>query len=295
MPGATATNAYEGTFLRSYDHVPAQKRSRLMMCCKQVAEYVAGATFHWDAIGQVPSQRKEGRYAPTPVNPAPHFRRLGFRYTDQTNVPVATQDLRRMVADPKSDYVEEVRRTHGRSFDDDIIGTLGGVAMVKDEVANTVTEVPLPASQIIPHGGSGLTKAKLITAREILDANEVGDIMENPRYWPVSSKQVTDLLNITEVGSADYNTVKVLVDGKVATFMGFKFIPLERLRADGNVRLNYAFTADAIRYGGDEDLKKLRINEMPEHSYDYSVYAEWELGSLRTNEKRVVQVQCQEG
>jgi hypothetical protein len=77
---------------------------------------------------------------------------------------------------------------------------------------------------------SGLTLAKLIEAKEILDSGNVDPSI--PRYIACSPKQVTDLLNNTTVTSSDYNTVKALAMGEINTFVGFNFIVSNRLGVD---------------------------------------------------------------
>jgi hypothetical protein len=75
---------------------------------------------------------------------------------------------------------------------------------------------------------SGLTLAKLRAARitmlklNAIDQDEIINCF-------VTSKQIDDLLGITEVVSSDFAVRKALVEGTVVTFMGFRFIVCERL------------------------------------------------------------------
>jgi len=55
---------------------------------------------------------------------------------------------------------------------------------------------------------AGLTIAKLVNAKKILDANSVDPSI--PKFIAVSPEQIEDLLNNTTVTSADYNTVNSL-------------------------------------------------------------------------------------
>jgi hypothetical protein len=58
------------------------------------------------------------------------------------------------------------------------------------------------------HGSAGLTIAKLISAKKIMDQNSVDPSIE--RYIVVSPEQIEDLLNTTSVTSADFNSVNTL-------------------------------------------------------------------------------------
>ena len=75
---------------------------------------------------------------------------------------------------------------------------------------------------------SGLTLAKLRAARiamlklNAIDQDEIINCF-------VTSKQIDDLLGITEVVGSDFAVRKALVEGNVVTFMGFRFIVCERL------------------------------------------------------------------
>ncbi len=105
----------------------------------------------------------------------------------------------------------------------------GGLHAIDDPSARTVTKSEgfvVGAN----YGGSatGLTLAKLRAARitmlklNAIDQDEVINCF-------VTSKQIDDLLGITEVVSSDFAVRKALVEGTVVTFMGFRFIVVERL------------------------------------------------------------------
>jgi len=290
----TPRNAYEETFMRTYDLTPAQKRSRLFECCMPAEEFLSGNTFNYNRIGQISSQEKVGSYAATPVNPAPHDRRIGFRDVRHANVPIDTSDVRRMISDPESQYVRRVRQEHGQTIDDKIIEALGGNAMRKD-ADSAIQNIALPAAQKIAHGNSGFTLAKIVSAGMKLDEAEVGTIDENPRYLVLSARQIADALQIEQFTSKDYTgRMEALMRGEIINYAGFMWKRSERLPKNGNVRSIYAFTKDAIALGCDGELRDLIIERVQAHSYARAVYAEWERGALRTAEERVVEIACQE-
>ena len=75
---------------------------------------------------------------------------------------------------------------------------------------------------------SGLTLAKLRAARiAMLKLNAIDQ--EETLNCFVTSKQIDDLLGITEVVSSDFAVRKSLESGNVTSFMGFNFIVVERL------------------------------------------------------------------
>ena len=110
-----------------------------------------------------------------------------------------------------------------------------------------------PSAQKITVAATGLTIAKLVSAKKLLDKNNVDPSIK--RYIVVSPEQIEDLLNSTTVTSADFNTVKALVQGDINTFVGFEFIVSNRLSVDGsNDRLCYAFAQDGVKLAVGKDV-----------------------------------------
>ena len=297
---AEPTNAYEEMFLKSYDQVPQQKRSRIMRAVKPVEEFTTGHTFHYNRVLKATSQIKQGRFSDTPTNPVGHETRIGWRHTRNTNVPVNTQDIRRQIARPTDAYVMAVRaemqRTLDANFIDALLGDQSKQEVSEDAQSKVISTIALPNSQKIAAGGAGMSLAKLLEALEIFNENEAagefGD--EEKRYCALGAQQVTNLLNEEKIGSRDYNMLMPLQEGKIVTWGGYTFIRTQLLPKDGSNRRCIAFTEHALKYGSDPDLKKLRIAERPDKSFDEGIYAEWELGSLRCDEKFVVEIACQE-
>jgi hypothetical protein len=202
-------------------------------------------------------------------------------------------DKVRMLIDPTSAYARAAAAAMGRSMDDVIISALGGSA---DTGVAGGTAVALPAAQKVSTAQQtdGLTIAKLLSAKYILDAADVDPSIK--RYIVVGPKQIQDLLNTTEVKSSDFNTVKALAQGDINSFMGFEFIMSTRLAFDAtntDDRLCYAFTADAIKLAIGSDVKA-RIDERNDKSYATQVYYSMAIGATRMEEAKVVQIPCDE-
>jgi hypothetical protein len=213
----------------------------------------------------------------------------------------AKGDNIRMIGDPKNPYAEAMRAAYARLYDDMIIAAATNPA--KTGTYDDMKDTELPVSQIIGHDydpddeGEGLTVGKLITAREILTAaeNDPGE----PRYFACTARQLSDLLRSLQVTSGDYNSVKALVRGEVDTFMGFQFVRTERLfqtAAEGNQpRLRHCFcwVKSGLHLGtwGGLDTK---IGERGDKNYVWQIWMACHLGATRTQEKKVVQVNCAE-
>ena len=201
---------------------------------------------------------------------------------------VDDQDKIRMLISPESTYGKAAAAAIGRAMDDEIIGALGGTA--KTGVSGG-TSTALPSGQKIAHGSAGLTIAKLISAKKIMDQNSVDPSIE--RYIVVSPEQIEDLLNTTSVTSADFNSVKALVNGTVDSFMGFKFITSNRLKDDGTSRLCYAYAREGVVMALGKDVTA-KIDPRPDKSYSTQIYYCSTFGASRMQEEMVVELACNE-
>ena len=126
----------------------------------------------------------------------------------------------------------------------------------------------------------------------MLEEAEVDE--DAPRYLICSADQITALLNIAEVKSADYNTVKALAAGAVDSYMGFTFIRTERITGKGtNSALCYALTGDAMGVMVSKDVV-VDIGPRRDKRNAVQVYVCMSLAALRIEDKQNVQVACDE-
>lgn len=197
---------------------------------------------------------------------------------------------------PTSPVVQSHAAAYARTADQVIIEALGGSAYTGE---TGVTPTSLPGSQKVlvdyvesgSTANSGLTIAKLRAAKFILDSNEVDE--EEERTIVVSAKQLQDLLRTTEITSADYNSVKALVDGTVDTFMGFKFRKTQLLPlSSGDVRSVYAYVKSGIVLA--ERGLKTHMDVRTDLSHSLQIRSVASLGATRLEEKKVVEVACDE-
>jgi Phage capsid protein len=116
-------------------------------------------------------------------------------------------------------------------------------------------------------GGSttGANMAKLRRAKRIMDDRAVP---QAKRKFVHSTRFLEDLLGATEVTSADFNSIKALINAELPKFVGFEYLMIET-RAEGglplasNLRTNYAFDSDAVGLAiGIE--QKTEVNYIPE-------------------------------
>ena len=252
-------------------------------------ETVTGEKAFFDQVGSAVAQVRTSRHGDTPLMETPHARRMvtmsTYEYADLIDDP----DKIRLLVDPTSSYARAAAMALGRAMDDTVISAALGTASTGKTGS---TSTALPSGQKIAHASAGLTQAKLVSAKKILDQNSVDPSIQ--RYIVVSPEQIEDLLNITSVTSADFNTVRALVQGEVDTFVGFKFIVSNRLNtdSDGN-RQVIAFAGDGIKLAVGKDVTG-RIDERSDKSYSTQIYYCMDIGATRMEEEKVVEIACTE-
>jgi len=256
-------------------------------------ETVKGKNAFFEQIGEVTAQVRTSRHSDTPQLDTPHSRRrvslADYEWADL----IDDQDKVRMLIDPTSSYAKAAAAAMGRAMDDVIITALGGTAYT-GVAGGTATALPAGQKPFSASQTDGLTVAKLLEAKYILDNNSVDPSLR--RFIVCSPKQIQDLLNTTEVKSSDFNTVKALAQGQLNSFLGFEFIMSTRLNFDAtntDDRLCYAFTEDAIKLGIGKDVMA-RIDERSDKGYATQVYYCMSIGATRMEEEKVVEIACDE-
>jgi hypothetical protein len=195
-------------------------------------------------------------------------------------------DKVRLLADPKSTYARAAAAAMGRAMDDSIIAAATGTALTGKSGSGSQA-----LTNTIAHGSAGLTIAKLVEAKKKLDLGSVDPSIN--RYIAVSPEQIEDLLNNTTVTSADYNSVKALVQGEVDTFLGFKFIVSNRLALSGSTRTAFAWAEDGLLLGVGKNVSA-KIDERADKSYSTQVFYCADFGATRMEEAKVVSIECNE-
>jgi hypothetical protein len=281
------TTAFVEQYKSNVFHLAQQKGSRLRDAVR--SETVTGKSHFFERIGSVAAAKRTSRHADTPRMDTPHSRRKVTMDDYDWADLIDNEDKVRMLISPQSEYAMAGAWAMGRAMDDAIIGAATGNAFGGVSGGTTIA---LPATQKIAVNASGLTLAKLIEAKEILDGNDVDP--DEPRFMIVTSKQMTNMLNETKITSADYASVKALVQGQIGTFLGFNFIRTERLGLDGNGdRQVLAFTKSAIGLAVGADVST-RISERADKNYATQVFLSMTIGATRIEDEKMVEIACTE-
>lgn len=281
------TEAFVQQYNSTVSLVSQQKQSRLEPAVR--VETIRGTREAFDSIGTVEAQPRGGRHADTPQMDTPHMRRwvtsAPYNWADLVDKP----DRLRMLYDPTSPYVQNAVMAFNRAKDKIIINAAFAPAWTGE---HGDIQKAFPTGNIIAHGDTGLTIEKLIQARGMLWRNEVDE--SEPLFAAVTSFQLEDMLNNTKVQSADYNTIKALVRGEINSFMGFTFIRTEQLEKEGAARKCIVWSKPGLLLAKAEDITT-KVSERGDKNYSTQVYAEMDLGAVRMEDEKVLQLQCKEG
>lgn len=272
-------------------------------------EQQASDSQFFDRLGPTVAVQKASRHSDTPLIESDHTRRMVTLVDYEWATLLDKQDEIRLLIDPASQFLMNASDALGRAMDDVVINAALGNAYGGN---NGATAVALPSTQFLGAVSSGaLSRLNVSTLRKLrkqFSKNEVDP--SSPLHIMVDAEQIENLLGETEVGSADYNTVKALVDGQVDTFMGFKFHHSERLLTSGLFTIATDTGAVTLSTGNGNGSRQCiawseqglllstglalngRIDERADKSYATQVYASLSIGATRMEEAQVMGVLC---
>jgi hypothetical protein len=278
-----------------------QEQSRLRDCA--IVESVIGRSAWFDQIGHVAAQENTTRNGDTPITDVPFSRRLIHIKDWDVHELIDRKDERKMLAGPVPKVASVLNAAMNRAMDQDFLVSIFATAYTG---ASGATTVAFPAANQIAvndwsngagSGNAGLTISKLISAKEILDNNEVdGDEAMAERFIACTPKQISNLLSTTEATSGDFAEVKALVRGEIDSFMGFTFKRLSSRIVPVNgsgFRRVACWQRAGVYIGMNEDITgDIGPRRDKRGATQASCFASW--GIARVEESRVVEIICSE-
>jgi hypothetical protein len=277
------------------------KVAPLIQSNKHMGEGAAPA----DYVGATQANVNPGRLAPTPTNNASVTRRWVYpNYFDHA-FHIAKQDVSRVFngGQLQSQYAQAQGKAMARLRDDLILAALFASATTGKNAGSTTT---FPAGNIVAPNykaaaNTGLTIAKLIRAKKLLRAGGV-DLENAKLLCPINSDDEEFLLNQIEIRSKEYNDKAVLVDGKLTSYLGVNFLPIEysdttnypnaaAVNVNGGTRYVGLFDASAMYWGNWQDTGT-DIAERKDLSNAVQMYAWAEGGPTRLQEGGVIRIDC---
>lgn len=264
----------------------AQQQGSRLRNTVTVKSGVVGEETYIDQIEAFDMLTRTARLAATDPTLASYARRRIAMEDFYVAKAIDKMDDIRTLADPTSAISKSGINAAGRKIDDLIIAALRGTAYT-GKVGGTSTV--LPSAQKVAASTTGLTIAKWLAALEILNANDVDPSEE--KYLIIGSQQLTDLLQTTQITSADYAAVKALVQGQVDSYLGCKVIRTERLPKVSTTRFCLLYCKSGAGLAIGRDVVS-RIDELPSQHYAKQLYFSMAMGASRLEEEKVVEIGC---
>jgi hypothetical protein len=276
----TITEGFVNQYSANFHTLTQQKTSKLEGLVT-VESSIVGASKAVERIGAAEAYQLTSRHTDTTYVDTPHSRRWldlsDWAWADL----VDEMDKIKALIDPTSPYVSAAVAALNRRKDQVILAALEGSARTATSTA------ALGATNKVAHGSARLTLAKLTQAKMMLDEFSVDP---DGRVYVCAPEQIYDLLQLATTTSADYSTVRALVNGEIDTYLGFKFVTSNYLtKSDATHQYSYAFHKDAIVLGIGKDVTT-SIDVLPTKNQSVQVYARMSLGAVRVEENMVVQI-----
>lgn len=184
--------------------------------------------------------------------------------------------------DERQELVQVVGNAIGRRQDQLILDAL------------TASSTSLTVADDIGGTDTGMNVAKLREAKRLLDKNNVP---MDGRHIIIHANSLSQLLSETSVTSADFNTVRALVQGELNTFLGFTFHVVGDRTEGGlilstNDRKCFAFHRDAVGYA-EGIAPRTEINYVPEKT-SFLVNALFSAGAVAIDDEGIVKIDAYE-
>jgi hypothetical protein len=325
ITGNIETN-YINMFREGFEHSFQQKDARFRKYVEVVRQ--ASEFDFYDRLGLADDmQEVTTRYGDTPANDVPHERRRCALQDYDWGKGVDDKDLIRVASDPTNEYTQAAVYAANRRIDNTIItaitadaytGKAGGTAVsfvgttagnitvgaVSNENSNisTAGEYTVTAGNVegidvsvdfsAATTNTNISIKKMIAVRETMLRLEAIEDDQN-LTWFLAPNQAAELLRITEIHNSDYNTVKVLSNGRVDSFMGFNFVYTNLLPISGTTRDNYVLGPKAVKLAMSKDID-VDIFRRPDKKNIPWIMVKLGLGATRMWGEHVAKVRCDE-
>lgn len=293
MPDAITTASVQ-QYKANVEMLLQQQDSRLRNAVT-VGSYVGKAASVVEQFGEATAVERTSRHADTPLLDLSQDKRWVFPKDYEWASLIDNQDRLRAIIELTSPYAMAGAAAMNRVMDDVILAAIFGTNYIGENGTTTESFGTLGSGtyDVGPNVGgtsSSINVAKLQNAIRILMTANKGELME-PVYGAISSYEHDALLKEMQIVNKDYGNSAVLVDGKVAKFMGVNFIITERLTITSGNRLIPIWLKSGMHLGMWDGVTA-KITERNDKGHATQVYLAMTLGATRTQLGKQVRVSC---
>lgn len=279
------------SFIKSYGagiRMLQQQRGSRLRGAVMFDGNVEGDRKFYDQIDAVEMTEITNRHGDTEYTDTPHRRRMITLSPSEVADLIDRADERRLLNNPMNDYTRNHAAAANRKVDDKIIAAFDADASTGVDGTTTVS---FDSAFNFTATAQTFDVDDLLTTRQLLEAAEnEEDDMEHSWHFCMDSLTRRDLLGTTPVQSADFNTIRALVNGQIDTFVGFNFHKSQRLpTTSGGVVTLPAWVRKSIQLGVSQEGRAF-IDVLPQKRHSIQVRYEIDCGATRMDEKGVVTI-----
>lgn len=284
----------EKTYTEAYGNLitllAQQTQSKLESCVTVQSGIKGKAAVAADQIGKFLFADVDSRLADTELQDINRDRRWYEPVMKRGCVPLDNIDVIKTSLDPKSQIVVAGMAGVNRAKDAQIISGYYGVNKTGEHGENTV---PFDTNNVISSDfGSGDIIKQLNHALGLFAKNDV-DVEMEEIYCVVNSVAAEKLRQAGIYISNEYMDNKPLAGKKLPSYAGINFVQYEAVpsyESSGTIYKLPIFAKSGVGLGKWEDTK-VRVGELPNKNYAWSVFMEFALGATRLEEAKCLSIE----
>jgi hypothetical protein len=249
-----------------------------------VREQVAGGSGEdvWPRIGPAEAVQKLTRGERTPDMSTPLSQRVATLADWEWKGLIDWSDIARILADPRSEVVQNATSALGRRFDRTILAAMDADAFGGED-GNTLTSFVSECAGDHDFSVAAISMPNILELKCDLDNHDVPLDNRHIVIDPSGLKQLLSQSSSPNLNSSDYNAVKALVKGEIDYFCGFTWHKSTLCPIPGgntDQRYGYAFHYDAIGISISEDIST-EVTRRPDFCFSTQVKVWANLGATR--------------
>lgn len=288
----TISEAYIETFEENVRHLAQQSITKLRPYITEKSKQTE--KHNWDRLAQSAARQKSNPRVATPMggdkvgaigstDGLDWSRRVSITETWHTGEVVELEDPIQMLIDPNAAVTQNLAMNMRRAMDDIIISSALADAMQGDG-----TTIAFPAAQKIGDGTGVIALDSILAVQELFVKNDIDP--DIPKVIVIGPTQQRKLMQLLEVTSADYQSVKALATGKLPNFMGFTWVVSTRLQAPVAGQIScLAFSPRGIGMHVAADITA-KVGERTDMSFAWQFYCKFSCGAVRVEDEHIVQL-----
>jgi len=277
--------AYADTFEALYEQFVTYTRDAMYF-----KGNVRGTSQSFENVGNGRAMPLLTRNSDTEYMSTPQQKRWAVLVPYTANEIIDQEDEMRSITNPESAFTRSLAGSLAREIDIQAFAAAIGSASVGLNERTLGTPVPLPAAQIdTTPGRFSFAKSKLA-----IKALNKARAWKTERCIFITAEQLDDVLGEEQMTSRDYNTVRVLMEGEIATYLGMTWKTTEELPMNAAGTRRMVITWQKMAMGMAEGLTEHDMERSILKNQALILYNKMNFGMVRIQDNGVFANECDE-